>query len=124
LADRVTIIRKGRRIQTGTLADLRRHTRTSVHAVTVQEPAALASAAGVADFKSKRLDGIVDSRFTIDPDHLDEVVGRLHSAHIHTLTVTPPSLDTLFLRSYGDDIEQLETAAANAEESVAARQQR
>jgi ABC-2 type transport system ATP-binding protein len=124
LADRVTIIRKGRRIQTGTLADLRRHTRTSVHAVTVEEPASLGAAPGVADFKSKRLDGIVDSRFTIDPDHLDEAIGRLHTARIHTLTVNPPSLDTLFLRSYGDDIQQLETAAEKAEESVAARQQR
>ena len=54
---------------------------------------------------------------------LDEVIGRLHTACIHTLTVTPPSLDTLFLRSYGDDIQQLETAAANAGEPARARRQ-
>ncbi len=46
LADRVTIIRKGRRIQTGTLAELRRHTRTSVHAVTVEEPAGIGRRSG------------------------------------------------------------------------------
>ena len=36
LADRVSIIRRGRTVTTGSLADLRRHTRTSVHAVTVR----------------------------------------------------------------------------------------
>ena len=46
------------------------------------------------------LDGHVDSRFTIDAEHLDAVVGRLHAARIHTLTATPPSLDALFLRTY------------------------
>lgn len=30
------------------------------------------------------------------------MIGRLHAARIHTLTVTPPSLDALFLRSYGE----------------------
>ena len=34
---------------------------------------------------------------------LGEVVGRLHGAGVHTLTVTPPSLDELFLDAYADD---------------------
>jgi ABC-2 type transport system ATP-binding protein len=63
---------------------------------------------------TERLDGHVDSRFTIDPDHLDDIVGRLHAATIHTLTVKPPSLGALFLRSYGDDIEQPGGATAEA----------
>jgi ABC-2 type transport system ATP-binding protein len=103
LADRVTIIRRGRRVTTGSLAELRRHTRTHVHAVTVDAPAALDDAPGVADLVSHRLDGQVDSRFTIDADHLDAVVGVLHTARIHTLTVTPPSLDDLFLRAYDSE---------------------
>jgi ABC-2 type transport system ATP-binding protein len=110
LADRVTIIRRGRTVTTGTLADLRRHTRTHVHAVTVDEPAGLADAPGVADYVSARLDGHADSRFTIDAEHLDDVVGRLHAARIQTLTVTPPSLDALFLRSYGGDAGPLDTS--------------
>ena len=110
LADRVTIIRRGRAVTTGTLADLRRHTRTHVHAVTVDAPTGLAAAAGVADYVSEPLDGHVDSRFTIDAEHLDVVVGLLHSARIHTLTVTPPSLDALFLRSYGGDATPLDAA--------------
>ncbi len=118
LADRVTIIRRGRAVTTGTLADLRRHTRAHVHAVTVDAPAGLAAAAGVVDYVSEPLDGHVDSRFTIDAEHLDAVVGLLHSARIHTLTVTPPSMDALFLRSYGGDATPLD--AAELEEPVEA----
>ncbi|MGN6131801.1 MAG: ATP-binding cassette domain-containing protein [Nocardioidaceae bacterium] len=104
LADRVSIIRRGRTVTTGTLADLRRHTRTSVHAITTDEPAGLAGAEGVADCDIERLDGHVDCRFTVDSHQLDAVVGRLHNAHIHTLTVTPPSLDALFLSRYDEDL--------------------
>ncbi len=103
LADRVSIIRRGRTVTAGTLADLRRHTRSTVRAVTAREPDGLAGADGVADHRAERTEGRVDSRFTVDPEHLDPVIGRLHAAGIHTLTVTPPSLDALFLRSYGQD---------------------
>ncbi len=103
LADRVSIIRHGRTVTTGTLRDLRRHTRTKVHAVTTSEPGGLADLPGVGDLDTERLDGHVDTRFSIDPDHLDAAVGQLHEAGIHTLTVAPPSLDELFLSTYEDD---------------------
>jgi ABC-2 type transport system ATP-binding protein len=115
LADRVSIIRRGRTVTTGSLADLRRHTRTSVHAVTVQEPEGLARAEGVADCVCERLDGHVDARFTIDAAHLDSMIGRLHAARIHTLTVTPPSLDALFLRTYGEALDAQESGETLAE---------
>jgi ABC-2 type transport system ATP-binding protein len=108
LADRVSLIRRGRTVTTGTLAELRRHSRTHVHAVTVDAPVGLDAAPGVADRVSARLDDHVDSRFTIDADHLDDVVGLLHAAQIHTLTVTPPSLDDLFLRTYGGETGPLD----------------
>ena len=104
----MSIIRRGRTVTTGSLAELRRHTSTHVHAVTVEAPAGLADALGVADYVCERLDGHVDSRFTIDADHLDAVVGRLHAARIHTLTVTPPSLDALFLRTYDGEAVPLD----------------
>ncbi|WP_304528804.1 ABC transporter ATP-binding protein [Plantactinospora sp. KBS50] len=115
LADRVSIIRRGRTVAAGSLADLRRHTRTSVHAVTAGQPGGLAGAPGVADHTCDRLDGQVDTRFTIDAEHLDATIGRLHAARIHTLTVTPPSLDALFLRNYGDALDAPETAGSAAE---------
>ncbi len=102
LADRVTIIRRGRTVSSGSLADLREHTRTQVHAVTQGPPEGLATSAGVADLVVDEVSGRVESRFSVDADHLDAAVGRLHSARISTLTVTPPSLDALFLRNYGD----------------------
>lgn len=111
LADRVSIIRRGRTVTSGTLADLRSRTRSAVHAVTARDPDGLADADGVADHQNQRLDGHMDSRFTIDPDHLDAAIGRLHAAGIHTLTVTPPSLDALFLRNYGPTLDPHEAAA-------------
>ncbi len=114
LADRVSIIRRGRTVATGSLADLRRHTRTSVHARTVEEPEGLAQAQGVADCVCERRDGQVDTRFTIDTEHLDPMIGKLHAARIRTLTVTPPSLDALFLSAYGEVLDAQETGATHA----------
>ena len=102
LADRVSIIRRGRTVISATLAELRRHTRTAVHAVTVANPEHLTDAEGVSDLHSERREGLVDSRFSIEADHLDTVIGRIHDAGIHTLTVTAPSLDALFLRNYDE----------------------
>ncbi len=111
LADRVSIIRRGRTVTCGTLADLRRHARTAVHAVTVADPRTLTDVEGLADHQCERLDGLTDSRFTIDPDHLDAAIGLLHAAGIHTLTVTPPSLGALFLESYGETLDPDENAS-------------
>jgi ABC-2 type transport system ATP-binding protein len=103
LADRVSIIRHGKTVTSGTLADLRRHTRTNVHAVTQTVPDGLAEMPGVSAYVAAGIDGHVDTRFTIDPVCLDEAIGRLHRASIHTLSVKPPSLDALFLSSYAPD---------------------
>jgi ABC-2 type transport system ATP-binding protein len=114
LADRVSIIRRGRTVTTGSLTDLRRHTRTTVHAVTVDDPAGLATAPGVAEHTVERLDGCVESRFSIDAEHLDDVVGRLHAARIQTLSITPPNLNALFLRSYRDVIDAHDAVPATS----------
>ncbi|OFE14262.1 ABC transporter ATP-binding protein [Humibacillus sp. DSM 29435] len=121
LADRVSIIRRGRTVITGTLADLRRHTRTTVHAVTVGDPVGLADSAGLADHQSERRGELFDSRFTIDADDLDAVIGTLHESGIHTLTVTPPSLDALFLQNFGDESDDDTVAEARGERLAASR---
>jgi ABC-2 type transport system ATP-binding protein len=102
LADRVTIIRKGRRVRTGSLADLRTDTRTSVHALTTDAPD-LSAAVGVQQLQVERLDGVNDVRFSIDPDHLGDAIGIVHAAGLQSLTVEPPSLDELFLENYRDE---------------------
>ncbi len=112
LADRVSIIRHGRTVTSGSLADLRRHTRTQVHAVTGSDPEGLAAMPGVEDHAVQPRDELVEVQFSIDPDHLDEAVGRLHRARIHTLTVRPPSLDALFLSRYADEAAPAQEVAS------------
>lgn len=111
LADRVSIIRRGRTVTSGSLAELRRHTRTTVHAVTRAEVASLDGVEDLADLVVERVDGHVDTRFTAGPDQLDAAVGRVHAAGIIGLTVHPPSLDALFLSRYGDDPAAADGAA-------------
>ncbi len=95
LSDRVTIIRDGRAVETGTLAELRHLTRVSVDAQT-SRPADLAGVAGVHDLVT---DGL-RVRAQVDQVALDEVLGRLHQAGVRTLTCRPPTLEELFLRHY------------------------
>lgn len=103
LADRVSIIRRGKTVTSGTLADLRRHTRTSVRALTGSGIQSLDAVAGVEGLTTGQMDGSVETRFTVAPDALDQAVGLVHAAGIRSLTVEPPSLDELFLQSYSED---------------------
>ena len=100
LADRVSIIRAGRTVTTGTLTELRRHTHSAVRAVTVRAPA-LAGLVGIEDVQtSTDEEGRTELHASAQPDAVGALVGALHEAGIHTLTVTPPSLDDLFLKAY------------------------
>jgi ABC-2 type transport system ATP-binding protein len=101
LCDRVTIIRAGRTVETGSLAELRHLTRTSIAVETAQPPARLAELPGVHDVH------IEDhrARFDVDAAHLDETVQRLAALGVRSLTSTPPTLEEMFLRHYGDAIE-------------------
>ena len=100
LCDRVTIIRRGATVQTGTLAELRHLTRTTITAEVRKQPTALDDLAGVHDLV---LDGNRAS-FDVDSDHLDEAVSRLATLGVTSLTSHPPTLEELFLRHYGDEL--------------------
>jgi|SRR5699024_294432 len=102
LADRVTIIRAGRAVTSGTLADLRRSTSSQVHAVT-DTAVDLDGIPGVTGLAESSSDGRPEVRCHVDATAVAEVVGRLHAAGVHTLTITPPSLDDLFLEQYRGD---------------------
>ncbi len=97
LCDRVTIIRGGRAVQTGTLADLRHLTRSSVRVVTGGDAGAVQHVDGVHDF-------VADGRtlhFTVDDVALSRVVSTLAPADIRSLVITPPTLEELFVHHYG-----------------------
>jgi ABC-2 type transport system ATP-binding protein len=99
LADRVTIIRAGRSVDSGTLADLRHLTRTAIEAETERPPDGLAALAGVHDV---HVEG-GRTRFDVDTAHLDAALRRLTDFGVRTLTSRPPTLEELFLRHYGGD---------------------
>jgi ABC-2 type transport system ATP-binding protein len=95
LSDRVTIIRDGRTVETGTLAEMRHLTRDLVEAETAG-PVRLDGLPGVHDLVTNGL----RVRCEVDHGALDEVLGRLHQAGVRTLTCRPPTLEELFLRHY------------------------
>ncbi|MFF7528364.1 ATP-binding cassette domain-containing protein [Streptomyces bobili] len=105
LCDRVSIIRQGRTVETGSLADLRHLTRTSVTAELAGEPDGLARLPGVHDLdvQGRRV------RLQVDADGLDAVLRSLSETGVRSLTSTPPTLEELFLRHY--QAEPVEVAA-------------
>jgi ABC-2 type transport system ATP-binding protein len=101
LCDRVTIIRAGRTVETGTLAELRHLTRTSIAAELAGQPAALADLTGVHDLVvDPGKDGGSRVRCEVDSDRLADVLRLLVAAGVKTLTSQPPTLEELFLRHY------------------------
>ena len=104
LCDRVTIIRSGWAVETGTLAELRHLTRTSVAAELSSPPSGLAALPGVNH--PELSDGRVS--FDVDTDHLGLVMQHLAALGIRSLTSHPPTLEELFLRQYGDDVTTAE----------------
>ena len=96
LCHRVTIIRAGRAVETGTLAQLRHLTRTSVSAELAGPTEGLGGLAGVQDL---HVDGTW-VRFTVDSAGLPGVLSFLGAAEVRSVVCQPPTLEELFLRHY------------------------
>ncbi|GAA1248510.1 ABC transporter ATP-binding protein [Kitasatospora nipponensis] len=100
LCDRVSIIRAGRRVETGSLAELRHLTRTHVSAELASPPVGLERLAGLHDL-------VVDGhrmRCQVDADHLDALLRELGRLGVRALTSRPPTLEELFLRHYASEV--------------------
>ena len=98
LCDRVSIIRAGRTVESGTLSELRHLTRTSVSAELGTPPTGL-----------DRLDGVHDlvvegnrALFEVETERLGDALAALGPFGVRSLTSQPPTLEALFLRHYGD----------------------
>jgi ABC-2 type transport system ATP-binding protein len=99
LCDRVSIIRAGRIVESGTLSELRHLTRTDVSF----EGTDAAAAEGIAVAHDiAAADGRV--RFTVDSDAVDSLLAALAERRVQGLRIQPASLEELFLRHYGDDL--------------------
>jgi ABC-2 type transport system ATP-binding protein len=100
LCDRVSIVRNGRVADSGTLAELRHLTRTSIEAELAGAPTGIADLPGVhnAQITGNRL------RCEVDTDHLDALLRRLTAIGVRSLVSQPPTLEELFLRHYRDEV--------------------
>jgi ABC-2 type transport system ATP-binding protein len=96
LCDRITIIREGRTVETGTLSDMRHLTRTHIEAELAGSPNGLATMPGVHEL---RTDG-ARVVFDVDTDALDPALRTLVKLGVRSLTSQPPTLEELFLRQY------------------------
>ncbi|MBQ0896228.1 ABC transporter ATP-binding protein [Micromonospora purpureochromogenes] len=107
LCDRVTIIRNGRNVETGTLTELRHLHRTAIDAEISAPLDGLADLPGVHDL---RVEGS-RVRFDVDNPALDAALRRLAELGVRSLVSQPPTLEELFLRHYGTVAD--EPAGAN-----------
>jgi ABC-2 type transport system ATP-binding protein len=96
LCERVSIIRAGRVVETGSLTELRHLTRTSVDAELAAPPVGIGELPGVHDLQ------VVGNRVRchVDTDALTEVMRHLARLGIRSLTSNPPTLQQLFMRHY------------------------
>ncbi|MFF2083088.1 ATP-binding cassette domain-containing protein [Nocardia sp. NPDC058176] len=107
LCDRVTIIRAGRTVESGSLAQLRHLSRTSITAELIGDPGEVASLPGVDDVER---DGST-LRCQVDAEHLGTLIRVLGDAGVRSLTSAPPTLEELFLRHYHVDAVAAEVPA-------------
>ncbi|MGW3997236.1 ABC transporter ATP-binding protein [Amycolatopsis sp. NPDC004772] len=96
LCDKVSIIRNGRTVESGTLAELRHLTRTSITAELAGPPNGLTELADIHDLKveGNRV------RFDVETRSLDEALRQLTEVGVRSLVSQPPTLEELFLRHY------------------------
>lgn len=111
LCDRLTIIRDGRTVESGTLADLRHLTRTAVTVETVKPITGLSKLPGLHDLdvNGKR------AQFEVETDKIDEALRALLQFDIRELVSSPPSLEKLFLRHYDDKLSAVDRAEEHLE---------
>lgn len=102
LCDRVSIIRQGQIVESGTLENLRHLTRTTISAETRRFAVGIENLPGIHDVSREGL----KYRFSVDSNAITKVMEVLLPLGIKSLTVEPPSLEELFMRHYGDDIDE------------------
>src|ERR1700753_847647 len=99
LCERVTIIRAGKTIESGSLDSMRHLSRTSIKAEITGNPGDLTRIKGVEDvsFEGTTL------RAHVDSESLGELIRVLGDVGVRSLVSQPPTLEELFLRHYGAD---------------------
>jgi ABC-2 type transport system ATP-binding protein len=96
LCQRITIIRAGKTVESGTLDSMRHLSRTAIKAEMVGDPGDVSRIRGVEDVS---FDGHT-LRAQVDGDSLGELIRVLGEAGVKSLVSQPPTLEDLFLRHY------------------------
>jgi ABC-2 type transport system ATP-binding protein len=97
LCDSVTIIRSGRRVEHGSLAELRHLTATRIAVSLTAMPDDLASWPGVQEVATNGSEAML----SVSTERLSDTMARLALQGITAITSHPPTLEELFLRQYG-----------------------
>ncbi len=105
LCDRVTIIRDGRTVSSGTLDELRSGSLTAVEVLTAKPVTELTKVTGVTEFESYEHPGGLLSKLLVTPAGLPQVITMVGNAKPHRISVSPPSLEQLFLGHYQEPQE-------------------
>ena len=100
--DRLSIVRAGRVVETGTLDEMRHLSRTTVKA-TLTTPLDAAAVRGWPGVHDVVVDGPRLS-CAVDNDQLGDVLIRLGNNGITALTSQPPTLEELFLARYREEV--------------------
>ncbi|MFD7075504.1 ATP-binding cassette domain-containing protein [Nocardioides sp. NPDC057577] len=108
VCDTVTIIRAGVAVESGTLEELRHLTRSSVVATVGGDASTLRTISAVNDLVINPNGAGTRVAFDVDNASVGEVLKTLTALDVHGLTITPPSLEELFMRHYGDVITESE----------------
>jgi ABC-2 type transport system ATP-binding protein len=111
LCERVTIIRDGRTVDSGSLADMRHLSRTAITAELLGDPGDLSDIPGI---ENLTVEGST-LHCQVDGASLGALIRRLGDIGVRTLVSQPPTLEELFLRHY-----RLGTPAASTPELVTA----
>jgi ABC-2 type transport system ATP-binding protein len=114
LCDRLSIIRLGKIMETGTLTELRHLTRTNIHLETKEPINILAKMEGIHDLAQNG----VGYSFQIDSEKIGTLISGLGSYEVTLFESTPPNLEDLFLRHYTDQAGPEDVAAHPADAST------
>lgn len=96
LCDRISIIKDGKIVEAGTLAELRHFTGTSITVETERPLDGLSSLRGV---HNVRTDGMKVS-FNADSEDLGKILEHISRFGVKALSSAPPTLEELFMRHY------------------------
>jgi len=102
LCDKISIIREGEIIETGTLNELRHLMRSHVKIELEKEIKDLDKLKGVFDLEKE--DNIY--QFKVDSSEIGDVINHLSKYKIKSLLCAPPSLEELFMTHYKNDGDQ------------------